>query len=252
MMFKFSFIPVLYYVIGLSSMAFSYAPSAEVVVITEQGARSFSEHVSLSHVLSQSNKLDKVYWPSAGLYQASSELDNLRAELIYTIASLRQDTNNVHLATALPHLKKEVMSWQLAQRAPILVDYDFSRLYPKFNPNLPSGKYLLSLPMRGTQVKIFGAVTKPALLMHQPQVGVSSYLADVILEGYAELDWVYVNNYSSELIKAPIAYWNRKHVEVMPGGELYVPFRQSVFESRYQKINELVSQLSVNKVVFSL
>ncbi len=251
-MTRFTFITFLLRFFGLSLMAISYLASAEVVVSSEQGTQSFSDHVSLSHVLSQSNKLDKVYWPSAALYKVSPELENLRFELINTIESLYQDVNNAPLASALINLKKDVMTWRLAKRSPFVVDYDLSRLYPKFNPNLPSGEYFLSLPTRGTHVKLFGAVTKPALLTHTPQVSVNSYLGKAVLGGYGELDWVYVNNSNGKLIKAPVAYWNHKRMEVIPGGELFVPFRQSIFDSRYQKINELVAQLAINKVVFSL
>jgi hypothetical protein len=47
---------------------------------------------------------------------------------------------------------------------------------------------------------------------------------------------------------APVAYWNKAHQEVMPGSQIFVPFKQSIFQPELATINQQIINLALNRV----
>ena len=46
----------------------------------------------------------------------------------------------------------------------------------------------------------------------------------------------------------PTTEWNAKAVEIMPGSQLFIPFKQSYFGEDVKRINQIITTLAVNRV----
>jgi hypothetical protein len=46
----------------------------------------------------------------------------------------------------------------------------------------------------------------------------------------------------------PIAYWNKAHQEAMPGSQIFIPFKQSLFKTDFVSINQQIITLALNRL----
>jgi hypothetical protein len=64
----------------------------------------------------------------------------------------------------------------------------------------------------------------------------------------ADKDRVIILQADGREVTAPVAYWNKTHQEVMPGSQLFVPFKQTLFQSEFDTINQQIMTLALNRV----
>jgi hypothetical protein len=136
----------------------------------------------------------------------------------------------------------------LARRLPVKIDYDLARTVAKNNLLLTHGKYILDLSTRINTVQLFGAINATNNVDHRGHTDVSEYINDQTLTDLANKDIVILIQADGRKITAPVAYWNKTHQEVMPGGQLFVPFKQSLFQPEFASINKNIVILALNRV----
>ncbi|MFT6902237.1 MAG: hypothetical protein ACJAXS_002445 [Colwellia sp.] len=234
----------------LTSFAFNTA-IASVTVTINQDQYVFAHEPRLVEILAPIANQANWYWPSAALYRVDDiKLEEKRKLLINSISNLvqRYQTEEPKIAKSLAQLQANIDNWQLAKRLPVKIDYDLARMINAANPQLPKGKYILSLTQRINTVQLFGAVKKTGEIPHLPHTNVSEYIVNHTLTGFANKDMVMLIQADGRLIESPAAYWNKTHQEVMPGSQLFVPFKQSLFKPEFANINRQILTLALNRV----
>jgi hypothetical protein len=225
--------------------------SAEVTVTVEQQSYTFVYEPRLADVLSTIAHKQSWYWPSAALFKSeNSDLETTRQLLLKNLTTLIESykTDNANLAASLEQLKKTIASWRLAKRLPVKVDYDLARLVAASNPQLSHGQYLLELNQRKNTVQLFGAVHKTMQINHQNHADASQYLSEQMRSDLANKDHVILMQADGRKIKVPVAYWNKKHQEIMPGSQIFVPFKESIFHPEFSLVNQQIVTLALNRL----
>ena len=226
--------------------------SAKVSVMINQQPYVFTNEPRLVDVLAPMAAQQNWYWPAAAIYEMeNSELEQTRQRVLKQLstlakAQLPKDPQNIF---AIEQLAADIASWTLARRLPIAIDYDLARIEAAANPQFTQGNYLLRLTLRPKVVHVWGAVNYSQHLAHQAHADVSQYNTEQSLTDLADKDYVIIIQADGAVVKAPLAYWNKAHQEVMPGGQLFVPFKESLFSPELSKINQQILKLAVNRVL---
>jgi len=237
--------------LAIGCLAFDSA-SAEVTVQVNQQHYVFTNEPHLVEVLTPLAAQQNWYWPAATLYKIdNSALEQTRQAVLnqLSILATAQQPKNPSLKLALEQLAADITNWSLARRLPTAIDYDLARIKAQANPQFTQGDYILALAQRSNIVHILGAVNYSQHVAHLPNTDVSDYITKQSLTNLADKDYVIVIQANGTVVKAPTAYWNKKHQEVMPGSQLFVPFKENLFTPEHSKINQQIVKLAVNRVL---
>lgn len=224
---------------------------ASVTVTMKQKQYVFTHEPHLINVLAPVAEQENWYWPSAILYQKEdSQLEKTRKLLLNNITTLikRYQKEEPEIVMSLEQLQATITQWHLARRLPTKIDYDLARISAAANPKLPMGDYILYLSPRMNTVQLFGAVNRTTNVPHQPYADVSEYITPNILTDLADNDSLMLIQADGRKISVPIAYWNKTHQEVMPGSQIFVPFKQSLLKPEFATINQQIMALALNRV----
>jgi hypothetical protein len=224
---------------------------ASVTVVVNKEQYEFTHEPRLVEVLAPIADQGKWYWLGSALYRADDiQLEKTRESLLGNILTLskRYRTEQPKTARSLEQLRATISSWTIARRLPVKIDYDLARIVASANPRLPHGKYILKLTPRMDTVQLFGAINETVNLPHRAHADVSEYMTGQQLTNLADKDRVIILQADGRKIIAPVAYWNKTHQEVMPGSQLFVPFKQTLFQSEFDTINQQIMTLALNRV----
>ncbi|MFT5925198.1 MAG: hypothetical protein ACI9LE_002203 [Paraglaciecola sp.] len=224
---------------------------ASTTVAVKQKQYVFSHQPQLVEVLAPIADQENWYWPSTALYQGEDlKLEKMRQLLLNSLNNVitRYQKEQPDIALSLEQLQTTITHWHLARRLPIKIDYDLARISVKANPQLPKGKYILDIALRMNTVQLFGAVNKTTNAPHLPHADVSEYITGQSLTDLADKDYVILIQGDGREINAPIGYWNKTHQEAMPGSQIFVPFKQTLFHPEFAIINKQIMTLAQNRV----
>ncbi|MFQ3219666.1 MAG: hypothetical protein ACI96W_002030 [Paraglaciecola sp.] len=225
---------------------------AQVTVEVNQQHYVFTNQPRLVEVLAPLATQQNWYWPAAALYEIDKiELEKTRQKVLNQLSILAkaQLPKNGPLKLAVEQLAADITNWTLARRLPIAIDYDLARIKAAANPKFTHGNYILHLARRSNRIHLLGAVNYSQHVAHLPHGDVSNYMAKQSLTNLADKDYVIVIQANGTVVKAPTAYWNKTHQEVMPGSQLFVPFKESLFTPELSKINQHIVKLALNRVL---
>jgi hypothetical protein len=226
--------------------------NANVTVTFNENVFRYKKEPRLADVLSAIALERQWYWPAAKLYKENMPVvDSQRNTILIELSDIAQEwpvDSKEH--DAIITLKTEISNWKLAQRIIIEIDYDFARIRAEKNPRFDDGSYILNLVERPKSLTIFGAISSERLLLHKSNTDVGTYLTQVSLLNSSDKDHVYVIKADGRVLKAGVAYWNKNHQEVMPGSQIFVPFRSDFFSSELSELNERIARLSVHRISF--
>jgi hypothetical protein len=241
---------ILMYLLLISNLT-SNTVTASVTVVLKEQKYEFTQAPRLIEVLASIANQNDWYWPSAALYKADDiQLEKTRESLLDNLSALikRYKTEAPDTARSLEQLRTTISSWRLARRLPVKIDYDLARIVASANPQLPDGKYILSLTTRGNTVALLGAVDANVDLIHRAHADVSDYISSKSLTNLANKDEVILIQADGREITVPVAYWNKTHQEAMPGSQILIPFKQTLFNSEFTTINRQIMTLALNRV----
>jgi hypothetical protein len=224
---------------------------ASVTVTVKQEQYVFENAPHLVEVLAPIANQENWYWPGAALYQADdTQLEETRQLLLNSLDVLtkRYQTEKPQIGQSIKQLKATIASWRLARRFPVKIDYDLARIVAAANPKLPKGNYILDLSPRMDMVQLFGAVNKTSNVPHLGHADASEYITRKTLTDLANKDYVMLIQADGREITIPVAYWNKNHQEIMPGSQIFVPFKESLLHSEFALINQQIMALALNRV----
>jgi hypothetical protein len=212
---------------------------------------SFETQPRLIDVLAPVALQEDWYWPASSLHKlGKNTFSEKRNEVISKLEKMRVNgSTKEQEPSAITTLIKQIKLWQLAERIPLVIDYDFARTKASLNPLFDKGDYLLTLLKRPRNVYAFGALVGESLLAHKDAADVSDYLAQLSLTAQADNDYVYIIQADGKILRAPYAYWNKGHQEIMPGSQLFIPFKKQLFSSDYEELNQQIVYLAANRIL---
>ncbi|MFQ3235851.1 MAG: hypothetical protein ACI9C4_001414 [Paraglaciecola sp.] len=237
--------------LAMGCLAFNSA-TAEVTVKVNQQQYVYEHEPRLVEVLTPLAVQQNWYWPAATVYQTdNSNLEDTRQAVLNQLSILAkaQLSKNAQNKLALEQLATDITRWTLARRLPIAIDYDLARIKAAANPQFTHGNYILRLTTRSKVVHILGALNYSQQVAHLPNGDVGDYTTKKSMTNLADKDYMVVIQADGTVIKAPVAYWNKTHQEVMPGSQLFIPFKESLFSPELSKVNQQIIELAVNRVL---
>lgn len=229
----------------------SSVSAAQVAVQINGTDFQFTGNPRLSEVLAPVALQAKWYWPASALYKLDGNQPVMQQQqLLKNINELKQQyATDSDVFAALVSVERQVAAWQLAERVIMPMDYDFARLRQNLNPRFDNGNYLLKLLPRPQVVHVFGAVQRAVAVTHQSSAAVSHYLPDIERSTLAADHEVIILQPDGSRLAAGIAYWNQQHIEVMPGAQLFIPFKAQLFGREFARLNEQLEQLAMHRIL---
>ncbi|ALR74992.1 capsule biosynthesis GfcC D2 domain-containing protein [[Enterobacter] lignolyticus] len=229
-------LPALFLTLGMAAAPSWASGTVDVYMNGATQPKTLADAARLIDLVEQP-RLAGSWWPGAVIAaqpQTAVALQQKQA-LLSRLATLAARSNGDD-ATAINALRQQLQAVRVVGRQFISLDPDQVRAGQMNNPPL-EGKYSLWVgPQPGT-VTLFGLISRPGKVAFTPGRDIASYLDDVsLLSGAGRSDaWVIYPDGRTE--KAPVAYWNKRHVEPMPGSTIFVGFADALWTTQYDELN---------------
>jgi len=182
-------------------------------------------------------RLANSWWPGAVISerQASVEAEQKQRALLARLTGLAEQENGDD-AAAINSVRQQIQALKVTGRQRINLDPDKVRIAENGNPTL-EGEYSLWLPAQPTTVTVMGLISNPGKKPFTPGRDVASYLDEQSLLSGADNSYAWVLYPDGRTQKAPVAYWNKRHIEPMPGSVIFVGFADHFWTKAYDGLN---------------
>ncbi|HIE5390073.1 TPA: capsule biosynthesis GfcC D2 domain-containing protein [Enterobacter cancerogenus] len=182
-------------------------------------------------------RLANSWWPGAVIAerQASAAAEQQHNALLARLTGLagQEDGDD---AAAISALRQQLAAVKVTGRQSINLDPDEVRVAELGNPAL-EGEYTLWLPAKPSTVTVMGLISSPGKKAFTPGRDVANYLDEQSLLSGADNSYAWVIYPDGRTQKVPVAYWNKRHVEPMPGSIIFVGFADHFWTKAYDGIN---------------
>lgn len=185
-------------------------------------------------------RLAESWWPGAVIAtpQATEKATREHQTLLAQLSALAADEGG-SAAAAINVLRHQLQAIPVTGRLLVPLDPDTVRVHSKNNPPL-QGNYTLWLGREPSTVTLVGLVDKPGTIAFTPGKDVAEYLDGINLLSGADRSYAWVIYPDGRMQKAPVAYWNKRHIEPMPGSTLFVGFADSLWTNKYEALNAAI------------
>ncbi len=228
---------------AITSLIFSLASSVAfaagtVKVYTPQSAepKTLTDAAHLIDLVGQP-RLANSWWPGAVISeQHATQRETQRHQaLLARLAALAADEDGED-AAAINALRQQLQGIKVTGRQLVPLDPDRVRVQPGANPPL-EGEYTLWIGAQPSTVTVLGLVSSPGKKPFTPGRDVAGYLDEMGLLSGADRNTAWVIYPDGRTQSVPVAYWNKRHVEPMPGSTIFVGFAESVWTKSRDGIN---------------
>ncbi len=182
-------------------------------------------------------RLANSWWPGAVISerQSTQRAEQRHTALLTRLARLAA-AESAGEAAAINSLRQQLQALKVTGRQPINLDPDAVRVQVHGNPTL-EGDYTLWLPAEPSTVSVMGLVSRPGNTPFTPGRDVAGYLDQQSLLNGADNSYAWVVYPDGHTQKAPVAYWNKRHVEPTPGSIIFVGFADHFWTKDYDGLN---------------
>lgn len=180
------------------------------------------------------------WWPGAVITtpQVTEQATREHQALLAQLSTLAADEGG-SAAAAINALRNQLQAIPVTGRLMVPLDPDTVRIHSQNNPPL-QGKYTLWLGREPSTITLVGLVDKPGNTAFTPGKDAAGYLADINLLSAADRSYAWLIYPDGRTQKAPVAYWNKRHIEPMPGSILFVGFADSLWTNKYEALNAAI------------
>lgn len=177
------------------------------------------------------------WWPAAVIGEELATVTAQRQQqtLLGRLAALSAEEGGDD-AAAINTLRQQIQTLKVTGRQRVNLDPDAVRVSERGNPPL-QGNYTLWVGPQPTEITLFGAINHPGKQPFMPGRDIASYLAGQSLLSGADRSYAWVVYPDGRTQKVPVAYWNKRHVEPMPGSIIFVGLSDSVWSRAPDQIN---------------
>lgn len=182
-------------------------------------------------------RLANSWWPGAVISEEKATAEALAQKQALTgrLAALSADASSDN-AAALNALRQQIQALKVTGRQLVNLDPDIVRVSERGNPPL-QGNYTLWVGGQPTEVTLFGLISRPGKQPFMPGRDVASYLEGQNRLSGADRSYAWVVYPDGRTQKVPVAYWNQRHVEPMPGSLIFVGLDDSFWSSEPEALN---------------
>ncbi|WP_061706843.1 capsule biosynthesis GfcC family protein [Pseudenterobacter timonensis] len=182
-------------------------------------------------------RLATSWWPGAIISEqgATNDAQQRHQALLARLAVLAAQEEGDEGA-AINALRQQLAAQKIVGRLPVNLDPDKVRTTERGNPTLEGEYSLWIVPQPGT-VSLFGLISSPGKKPFTPGRDVASYLDEQSLLSGADNSYAWVIYPDGRTQKVPVAYWNKRHVEPMPGSVIFVGFADHFWTQAYDGLN---------------
>lgn len=198
----------------------------------------------LSDVVTQP-ALAHSWWPGAviGVTGKTRDEQARHQQLLSRLAALAAQESGED-AAAIRQLQQQMAALKVTDRQFVDLDPDVLRVRTAANKPL-AGDYTLWAGKMPDHVTLYGLVSGAGNRPFTPGKSVTEYLGETALLSGADRSYAWVIYPDGRVQKAPVAYWNKRHVEPMPGSAILIGFSERLFSSAYDDLNaQLVHSLT--------
>jgi len=128
---------------------------------------------------------------------------------------------------------------RITGRLRVNLDPDWVRVHAENNLPL-DGHYTLWAGAQPASVTLLGLTSAPGKKVWVPGRSVDAYLDGISRLRGAERSYAWVIYPDGRTLKAPIAYWNHRHIEPTPGSLIFIGFADALFSSARDGLNEQI------------
>ncbi|EOI2496298.1 MULTISPECIES: capsule biosynthesis GfcC D2 domain-containing protein [Enterobacter] len=223
----------------LASLAAPLAWSAGTVKVYTPDSEKPKTLTNAEHLLDLVGqpRLANSWWPGAviGERQATVKAEQEHRALLARLTSLAEQEDGDD-AAAINSVRQQLQVLKVTGRQKVNLDPDEVRVTEKGNPTL-EGEYTLWLPVKPTTVTVMGLISSPGKKPFTPGRDVASYLDEQSLLSGADNSYAWIIYPDGHTQKAPVAYWNKRHIEPMPGSIIFVGFADHFWTKAYDGLN---------------
>ncbi|MEL4870283.1 capsule biosynthesis GfcC D2 domain-containing protein [Pantoea agglomerans] len=193
-------------------------------------------------------RLANGWWPGAVIAerQKTAEAEQQHKALLARLTGLVEQEEGDD-AAAINSVRQQVQSLKITGRLPVNLDPDDVRVSENGNPAL-EGEYTLWLPAQPSTITVFGLISHPGKKPFTPGRDVASYLDEQSLLSGADNSYAWVVYPDGHTQKAPVAYWNKRHIEPMPGSIIFVGFADHFWTKAYDGLNADILRSLIQRI----
>lgn len=184
--------------------------------------------------------LSRAWWPGAVISerQATAATEQQHQKLLTTLSrfAAQEDGDD---AAAINSLRQQLQAIKVTGRQFVDLDPDWVRVRPLSNVAL-LGDYSLWAGPQPSTITLMGLVSSPGVKPFVAGRSVDEYLEEVNTLSGADRSYAWVIYPDGKTEKAPVAYWNKRHVELLPGSILFVGFSERLFDSDFNALNQQI------------
>ncbi|MES0301507.1 capsule biosynthesis GfcC family protein [Citrobacter sedlakii] len=222
--------------LSLSASSVIAAGTVKVFMAGGEEAKTLTGAEHLIDLVGQP-RLANSWWPGAVISEEQATVTALRQQqaLVARLAALSAEESGDD-AAAINTLRQQIQALKITGRQHITLDPDVVRVSERGNPPL-QGNYTLWVGAQPTEVTLFGLLSRPGKQPFMPGRDVTHYLDGQNLLSGADRSYAWVVYPDGRSQKVPVAYWNKRHVEPMPGSIIFVGLDDSVWSSEPDALN---------------
>ncbi|GAB5073679.1 capsule biosynthesis GfcC family protein [Citrobacter sedlakii] len=222
--------------LSLSASSVIAAGTVKVFMAGGEEAKTLTGAEHLIDLVGQP-RLANSWWPGAVISEEQATATALRQQqaLVARLAALSAEESGDD-AAAINTLRQQIQALKITGRQHITLDPDVVRVSERGNPPL-QGNYTLWVGAQPTEVTLFGLLSHPGKQPFMPGRDVTHYLDGQNLLSGADRSYAWVVYPDGRSQKVPVAYWNKRHVEPMPGSIIFVGLDDSVWSSEPDALN---------------
>lgn len=222
--------------LSLSASSVIAAGTVKVFMAGGEEAKTLTGAEHLIDLVGQP-RLANSWWPGAVISEEQATATALRQQqaLVARLAALSAEESGDD-AAAINTLRQQIQALKITGRQYITLDPDVVRVSERGNPPL-QGNYTLWVGAQPTEVTLFGLLSRPGKQPFMPGRDVTHYLDGQNLLSGADRSYAWVVYPDGRSQKVPVAYWNKRHVEPMPGSIIFVGLDDSVWSSEPDALN---------------
>lgn len=232
----------------LFASAFSHAESTVTVYVKPQTQPQVIKDAERLADLVTNPALSRSWWPAAVIStrQASAAEEQKHRQLLARLAEVAADEDGDDGA-AINGLRQQLSAMHVTGRQFVNLDPDWVRLRPQANVPL-QGEYSLWTGPQPTTITLVGLVSSPGVKPFTPGRSVDDYLDDTSLLSGAERSYAWVIYPDGKIEKAPVAYWNKRHIEPSPGSLIFVGFSDRLFSATFDELNQQILNTLTHRI----
>ncbi|MCW1873231.1 capsule biosynthesis GfcC family protein [Erwinia sp. INIA-01] len=229
------------------------ADSQVTVFYPGQSQTAVVSHVeNLAQLVSSPALQGKTWWPGTVIGEKLATAVALRqqqevvARLQAWRDNLRSD-NDLAEAAVVENVRQQIASLKVTGRQLVNLDPDWVRTRPQANRRL-AGEYSVYTVAKPTSVRLAGAVDGAGTTPWVAGRPVADYLESRAHQSGAERNVALVISPSGEVTEVPVAYWNRRHVELAAGSTIFIGFSSWALPSDLADLNQQIVSVLTHRI----